>query len=321
MGKMEAAAKRGVKIRFLLEKVMLGASEPKTIERLKKIPGLELRVLKFGDMSPGGIIHAKFFIVDGQRAYVGSQNFDWRSLKHIHETGLAVSDPKIAGQAEAIFRHDWRAWALIQQGKKVPTLNRKPVPADENQYAFLVASPNAYNPKGIPDSETELPRLLGEAKKEIRIQLLDFTPLSRDHTYYAVFDNAVRAAHARGVRVKLMVSHWNTEEPGIDYLKSLAVLPGVEVRIVTIPKAKEGPIPFARVNHSKFMSIDDKIAWVGTSNWSGGYMDKTRNLEIVIHDEKLAKRITALHEQLWSSPYAKPVDISKEYPRPDKTGG
>jgi phosphatidylserine/phosphatidylglycerophosphate/cardiolipin synthase-like enzyme len=153
MEKMEAAAKRGVKIRFLLEKALLVATNPATVERLKKIPGLELRILKFGDMSPGGIIHAKFFVVDGGKtAYIGSQNFDWRSLKHIHETGLLVSDRKIAGQAEAIFRHDWQAWALLQKGKKVPVLNKKPVPANENQYAYLVASPNAYNPKGIPDS-------------------------------------------------------------------------------------------------------------------------------------------------------------------------
>ncbi|HZV64939.1 MAG TPA: phospholipase, partial [Telluria sp.] len=64
-----------------------------------------------------------------------------------------------------------------------------------------------------------------------------------------------------------------------------------------------------------------KLAWVGTSNWTGGYLDKSRNLEIVLRNEKMAQRIAALHEQTWSSPYAQPLDIQKTYPKPSKGGG
>jgi phosphatidylserine/phosphatidylglycerophosphate/cardiolipin synthase-like enzyme len=120
------------------------------------------------------------------------------------------------------------------------------------------------------------------------------------------------------VKIKLLVSHWNQSKPGIDYLKSLSVLPGVEVKIATIPEAKEGKIPFARVNHSKFMVIDNKIAWVGTSNWTGGYLDKLRNVEIVVKDDKLAQRLAKLHAQLWDSSYAAKIDIAKDYPKPNK---
>ena len=82
---------------------------------------------------------------------------------------------------------------------------------------------------------------------------------------------------------------------------------------------KEGAIPFARVNHSKIMAIDGKVAWVGTSNWSGGSLDKLRNLEVVVKNEKLAQRLTKLHEQLWSSQYSAKIDPGKEYPaKPDR---
>ena len=56
-------------------------------------------------------------------------------------------------------------------------------------------------------------------------ELLDYAPLSYgkggSRPYYAVIDNAIRAAAARGVTIKLMVSNWNTEQPAIAYLKSL----------------------------------------------------------------------------------------------------
>jgi phosphatidylserine/phosphatidylglycerophosphate/cardiolipin synthase-like enzyme len=158
----------------------------------------------------------------------------------------------------------------------------------------------------------------------VRVQLLDYAPLSYgaggSRPYYAVIDNAIRAAAARGVRIKLMVSNWNTEQPAIAYLKSLAMVPNVQVRIVTLPVASSGPIPFARVIHSKTMSIDGKLAWVGTSNWSGGYFDKSRNLEVVLRSEPMAQRLAAQHEQAWSSQYAQPLDVNKDYPKPAKGG-
>jgi phosphatidylserine/phosphatidylglycerophosphate/cardiolipin synthase-like enzyme len=319
---LEAAGKRGVKIRFLLDQKGVGLSEQPTLERLKAIPNLEFRVLDFNKLTGNGIIHAKYLVVDGTTAYIGSQNFDWRSFEHIHETGLRITDPKIVGQVQAIFNQDWRAQDLTSQGQIAPVLNVKTAMADIHQSTFLLASPNQYNPAGVGDSETGLPALLAEAKSEVRIQLLDYAPLSYGpkgtRPYYAVIDNAVRAAAGRGVKIKLMVSNWNLENPAQAYLKSLAVLPNVEIRVVTLPVASSGFIPFARVIHSKTMVIDNQVAWVGTSNWSGGYMDLSRNLEVVMRSEKMAQRLAALHEQTWSSSYAQVLDFNKHYPKPAK---
>ncbi|SFM10855.1 phospholipase D-like domain-containing protein [Rugamonas rubra] len=320
--RLAAAGRRGVKIRFLLDQKGVGLSEPATIAQLKAIPNLDLRVIDFNKLTGNGIIHAKYLVVDRAVAYVGSQNFDWRAFSHIHETGLRISDPKVVGQVQAIFEQDWRAQALSSQGQTVPVLNSKPVAADYAQAAYLLASPNAYNPAGVGDSESGLPALLAEARSEVRIQLLDYAPLSYGpkgtRPYYAVIDNAVRSAANRGVKIKLMVSNWNLEMPAQSYLKSLAMLPNVEIRVVTLPVASSGFIPFARVIHSKTMVIDGKLGWVGTSNWSGGYLDLSRNLEVVMRNEKMAQRLAALHEQTWSSAYAQPLDINKVYAKPSK---
>lgn len=318
---LEAAAARGVRIRFLLEAKGRNLSTPETLERLQKIPGIEFRVLDYGQLTGNGIIHAKYFTVDRAQAFVGSQNFDWRALKHIHETGLRISDPALVGRVQAVFEQDWQAQALLAQGRPVPPLAQPAEPFDIAQPAFLLASPRAYNPPGVGDSEAVLPRLLAEARQEVRVQLLDYAPLSYasgPRPFYAVIDNAIRAALARGVKVKLMVSHWNTEAPLLAHLKSLAVLPNMELKIVTLPQAAGGFIPFARVIHTKAMVIDGKTAWIGTSNWTGGYLDNSRNLELVLRNEALAQRLLALHEQTWSSSYAEPIDISRTYPKPAK---
>ncbi|WP_258254465.1 phospholipase D-like domain-containing protein [Pseudomonas chlororaphis] len=314
---LEAAGKRGVKIRFLLEEKGLKLSEPATLERLRAIPNLTFRVLPYARVS-GGIIHAKYMVVDGKQAFIGSQNFDWRSLEHIHETGLRISDETTVAQVQAIFEQDWQAQAAVAANQPVPLPAAGQEPARRGNY--LVASPQRYNPPGVGDSQQELPRLLAEAQNEVRVQLLDYAPLSyepeRTRPYYAVIDNAVRAAAARGVSIKLLVSNWNTDKLELPYLKSLAVLPNVQIRIVTLPQASQGFIPYARVIHSKTMDIDGQVAWVGTSNWLGGYLDNSRNLEVVMHDSAMAKRIGELHEQLWDGPYAKPLELMAEYPDP-----
>ncbi|WP_329906953.1 phospholipase D-like domain-containing protein [Serratia quinivorans] len=319
---LKAAGERGVKIRFLMEEKGIRISTPETLEQLKAIPNLELRIIPYQRLS-GGILHAKYLLVDGEQAFVGSQNFDWRALVHIHETGLRISDAGVVGQIQAIFEQDWQAQALLAAGKPVPQRPYQPK-AETPQGNYLVASPRAYNPAGVIDSQVELPRLLATAKQRVRVQVMDYAPLSfgPDHTrpYYATIDNALRSAAARGVQVELMVANWNTKKPDIAWLKSLAVVPNVQVRIVTIPPASSGFIPFARVIHSKIMTIDGETAWIGTSNWTGGYLDNSRNLELVLHNPAMSQRLDMLYSQLWDSVYAEPIKLDYDYPAP-KPGG
>ena len=153
---------------------------------------------------------------------------------------------------------------------------------------------------------------------------MDYAPLSfganRSRPFYGVIDNALRAAAARGLQVELMVADCITKLPEISWLKSLALVPNVQIKVVTIPQASRGFIPFARVIHSKIMTIDHRLAWVGTSNWSGGYLDNSRNLEMVMNSEKMAERLDGLYQQLWQSRYAQMLDIQADYPRPDPGG-
>jgi phosphatidylserine/phosphatidylglycerophosphate/cardiolipin synthase-like enzyme len=311
---MERAAKRGVKIRVILEKKMV-RNDVDGIARLQKMPGLELKLADWQALTGNGIIHAKYFVVDSTRAFVGSQNYDWRSLKHIHEMGLAIEDGPVVKQVQSVFDHDW-AIAGSTGAATADNISR-PV-ADDSGRSFLVASPWPYDPAGVGDSEAELARLIGEAKDEILVQNLEYFPTSygKPAHYYGAIDAALRDAAIRGVKIKILVSHWGTEEPGVAGLKSLSLMPGVEARVITIPEASTGPIPFARVTHSKYAVFDGKTLWLGTSNWAGGYLDQSRNLEVVVKDEKLAARAASVQKHLWDSGYTAPLETLKTYSKP-----
>ncbi|MCM2303250.1 MAG: phospholipase D-like domain-containing protein [Elusimicrobia bacterium] len=313
---LERAAARGVKIRVILEQ-KFEKNSLDGIARLKSIPGLELRVLDWSKVNGDGIIHAKFFVVDSTQAFVGSQNFDWRALKHIHELGLRITDASIVRNVQRVFDHDW---ALTEDPGNINLDEQRTPGGDRSGRAYLVASPWRRNPNGVGDSESELAALIGEAKTELIIQLLDYNPTTyaRPKRFYFPIDNALRDAAVRGVKIKLLVSHWNTDEHSVAHLKSLALVPGVEIKVLTVPAAKRGYIPFARVIHSKYMVADGKTAWLGTSNWAGGYLDTSRNLELVVKDEALAFRAAKIHARLWGSAYAEPLDILKAYPKPKK---
>ena len=311
---MERAAKRGVKIRFILEQKM-ERNDGDGIARLKKMKGLQLKIANWQALTGNGIIHAKYFIVDSTRAFVGSQNYDWRSLKHIHEMGLAIDDGPVVKQVQSVFNHDW---AIADSTNAATADNITRPAADDSGRSFLVASPWPYDPPGVGDSESELAKLIGEAKDEILVQNLEYFPttFNRPGRYYGAIDAALRDAAVRGVKIKILVSHWGTEEPLVAGLKSLSVMPGVEARVITIPEASTGPIPFARVTHSKYAILDGKTLWLGTSNWAGGYLDQSRNLEVVVHDEKLAARAAAVQKHLWDSAYTVPLDVQKTYSKP-----
>lgn len=302
---------RGVRIRFFIDQNM-EAESAESLAELRKIPNTQVRIVPWEKQHGAGVHHAKYLVVDGEVACVGSHNFDWRSLRHTQELGICLTDAQVVPGVEAIFERDFG------EQPAAPAAQRPRPAAPPRRDLYLVASPAARNPVGVGDAEAELVRLIGEARTELAVQVLLYVPLYQHGPlrgrYYGVLDQALRAAATRGVQVRLLVSSWNADRPAISHLKSLALLPNVEIRMVTIPKAQSGFIPFARVIHSKFLVIDGETLWLGTSNWVGGYLDQSRNLELVLHRPELAKKARGLHQELWDSPYAEPLRIEKEYP-------
>jgi phosphatidylserine/phosphatidylglycerophosphate/cardiolipin synthase-like enzyme len=305
---LEKAGKRGVRIRLLVSNALL-KEYPETFDRLKSAAGVSARIMDISKQT-GGILHAKYWIIDGKEVYVGSQNFDWRALTQIHETGALFAHPKVTAQLQKIFDADWKlsekpgAPLVRPQVLKAKAALVQDGAQDEIE---LVASPPQLNPPGIRSAEEALLTLLNKAKGRLQVQLLEYSPVE-DGKFWPALDNALRDAAVRGVKVQLLVSDWNKKPPKIDHLKSLALVPGIEVKIATIPKWSGGDIPFARVIHSKYMIVDSQVLWMGTSNWSEDYFRHSRNVELIFRRPELAAKVDQIFAKLWNSDYVKAVN-------------
>jgi len=111
---------------------------------------------------------------------------------------------------------------------------------------------------------------------------------------------------ARGVRVRLLVSHWGAKDEGLVRLAH-DLAPPSQVRILTIPPWSGGEIPFARVAHAKYAVLDGARAWVGTSNWEGDYFLKSRNVSVLVEGASFATTLDGVFEDGWSSAYSAPM--------------
>lgn len=310
---LEKKASHGVKIRVIAENNM-AKTYPGTIERLQKNDNIETRIISVFNQKHG-VQHSKYFIVDKEKVFIGSQNFDWRALEHIHETGLKIEHRQYAQQMTQIFELDWQQskTGKLRKTQKYGQKTKHTIQINnENIEFFPTASPYFNMPQNFYADELAIIESIDNAKESVAIQLLSYSP-SAYKDYYHKLDNAIRRAANRSVKVKILLSDWCTKEYEIPYLKSLQVLPNVDVKLSTIPQHSSGYIPFARVEHCKFMVIDDNVSWVGTSNWKKNYFYGSRNLGLIVKSEQVNKTLKNIFEKSWDSKYSNLIDITKEY--------
>jgi phosphatidylserine/phosphatidylglycerophosphate/cardiolipin synthase-like enzyme len=317
---VEAAADRGVKVRLLAEEKFY-KTYPETIERLARRPGIQVQRFDVA-RHMGGVLHAKYFLVDDEVAYLGSQNFDWRALEHIQELGVCVRVPKVVRALAETFDMDWG----LAGGQKQPPRRLEPrggggSPTVLVQGADTLVVRPALSPKGwLKDEQTwDLPQLvdlIDAAGQQVRVQLLTYKTVGRDKVYFDQLENALRRASARGVRVQLLLADWSKRKGTIEGLQSLQTLANIDVRLLTIPEASTGFIPFARVAHAKLLVVDGKACWLGTSNWESDYFLQSRNVGVVVTGKAFAGRVDSWFARNWESPYAVEVDPCAAYQAP-----
>jgi len=316
---IEAAARRGVRVRVLAEEKFY-AQYPETLERLAAQRGIEMRRIDTRKIVGNGVMHAKYFLVDGREAFLGSQNFDWRALEHIQELGLRVRVPGVVQALGTVFELDW----ALAAGAPAPAAGAGaqavgPFPARFGTEPVRVTP--VFSPKGfLPEPATwDLPRLVGlidGAKRTVRVQLLTYRPRARDGSEFLELEDALKRASARGVKVELMLADWGKRKGTIESLQALHAPPGLTVKLVTIPRASSGFIPFARVVHAKYMVVDGESAWLGTSNWERDYFMDTRNVGLIIEGPAFALALERFFADTWQGPYAEQVDPRATYAPP-----
>lgn len=305
---LEQAAARGVRVRVLAER-KFQRLYPDTLDRLARA-GAAVRLLDLSQVS-GGILHAKYFVVDEREAFLGSQNFDWRALEHIYELGARVRAPSAVAQLGQIFAADWARAG----GEAVPQAAPISVPPGEPR---LVASPRELLPAGVAWDLPELVALIDSARTSVRVQALTYLASEAEQRWDELEAPLVRAA-ARGVKVELLLSNWSLGPktlPGLRQLLRAGHGGKLEIRISTVPAWSGGHLPYARVAHAKLLIVDSARGWLGTSNWERDYFYQSRNVGLLLADGATLAQMERFFASLWSASYTRVLGPDDEVQAP-----
>ncbi|KAM6395739.1 5'-3' exonuclease PLD3 [Rhynochetos jubatus] len=291
----------------------------------------------------GGVLHTKFWLVDGTHLYVGSANMDWRSLTQVKELGAAVYNCScLAEDLGKIFE---AYWALGVPGASIPA----PWPAnystafnvetplelklnDTDAAVYFSSSPPALCAAGRTQDLGALLDVIDAAEDFVDVAVMSYLPtteFSHPQRFWPAIDNRLRkAVFERRVKVRLLAGCWrHSQATMFPFLKSLAAVAdnrtrySVEVRLFTVPaSAAQARIPYARVNHNKYM-VTEKAAYIGTSNWSGDYFTRTAGLALVVNQTvsqtgaaaTVHQQLQAVFERDWSSGYSADIGDAERW--------
>ena len=324
-------------------KIRIVQNTPKGVnnntDALIKYAGAQVRTLNFKDLMGNGILHTKMWLIDRKHFYVGSANLDWRSYTQVKELGAVLFNCScMATDMGKLFDV---YWYLGKPGARVPTTWPKIYSTDINRNTsmqikfngtdattYLSSSPPPFCPDGRTIDSDAIVDVIDKADQFVYIAVMDYFPttqFSRPRKYWPVIDDALRrAAFDRRVSVKLLISYWNNTWAEMPiYLKSLNILKymdygvhtNIEVRMFVVPAFTESQrkIPFARVNHNKYM-VTDKTAYIGTSNWSGDYFIDTGGIGLIVNQNvtgvpgNVRLQLQDIFYRDWDSKYSTNID-------------
>lgn len=332
---LKEAAQRGIQVRIVQNTPNARFPNLDTKE-LAELDNVEVRSLS-SDILGGGVLHTKLWIVDREHVYVGSANFDWRSLTEVKELGAAFYNCSCAGQD--LFKIFDTNWLLAQPGAKIPSPWPEQYTTKINKdnpqivelpgglplrFYWSTSPPSFCAPERTSDIDAIMD-LIGKAERYIYIAVMDYyaAMIYKDpKLYWSVIDEALRkAAFDRGLKVYLLSSRWpHTSGQQTAFIKSLnefGKMPyingSIEVREFEMPTSS---IPFARVNHNKYM-VTDKGAFISTSNWSGDYFTSTGGVSLVVNqtessqgrfkDQIIQAQLESVFLRDWHSQYSHPL--------------
>uniref|UniRef100_A0A663N595 5'-3' exonuclease PLD3 n=1 Tax=Athene cunicularia TaxID=194338 RepID=A0A663N595_ATHCN len=273
---------RGITVRITVSRP--SAKSPLNDLRALEQSGAVVRIVDMPRLT-GGVLHTKFWLVDGTHLYLGSANMDWRSLTQVKELGVAVYNCScLAEDLGKIFE---AYWALGTPGASIPV----PWPAsystpfnmetplelklnDTDAAVYFSSSPPALCAAGRTQDLSALLSVIDAAEAFVDVAVMSYLPtteFSHPQRFWPAIDNRLRkAVFERRVKVRLLVGCWqHSRDTMFPFLKSLAAIAdnqthySVAVRLFVVPaSAAQAQIPYARVNHNKYM-VTEKAAYIG----------------------------------------------------------
>ncbi|KAL0246936.1 hypothetical protein GEMRC1_008142 [Eukaryota sp. GEM-RC1] len=319
---MESALERGVVIRIAQNPPSKSMPDIDTSNLAKK--GAHVVNSDFPTLT-GGVLHTKFILADKRSFYIGSANLDWRSLEQVKELGVLVENSDKLGEDLAkVFESYWYIGVnhILPAGNAVefysPYNSKSPYHFNAplngsigSKIHISSAPPQSIGSNRAHDIEAIID-IINNAEEHVYIEVMDYAPLDvynkEGMKYWGEIDEALRiAAVDRKVKVKLLVAKWkHTKSNLIPFLKSLDLIPNIEVLFFKVPELSDGRVyPYTRVNHAKFM-VSEKSGFISTSNWSKGYFYDTAGVSMIVEDfPNLQFKLMSIFVRDWNSEYVK----------------
>lgn len=281
----EAAARRGVTVRVLLDSV--GSSLAKENEEQLTTAGVELKwfnPLRFWTLEETNYrTHRKTLVIDGDIAYTGGLGVDdqWlghaQDQNHWRDTQFKVTGPAVRA-LEASFYENW----LESGGRSAPALDPAP-PAKPTgaRSVILWSNPTA----GASNIKLLYLVALAAARHTIDIQ-----------SPYVTLDSSTRwtlnEARRRGVRVRML-----SEGPITD------AMPVKHASRAEYQQLLDAGIELAEflptMMHTKAVVIDGVVSLIGSANFGNRSFELNDELTIAVHDRGLAAALGRDFEADW----------------------
>ncbi len=278
VGALEAAAKRGVSVRVVLDSI--GATmETETEDRLKAagVQVLWFNPLRFWQLEETNYrTHRKVLVVDGDVGFIGGMGVDdqWtghaQDPEHWRDTQFKIVGPSVRG-LEASFYENW----LESGGESAPVLDPA-LPAPQTGAQSIVVRSNATS--GASNIKLLYLLAIAGARKTIDI-----------HSPYVTLDPSSRwsleEARRRGVRVRILAEGDITDAMPVkhairhEYQELLDA--GFEI-------AEYQPT----MMHVKALIIDGVFSVIGSANFGNRSFEVNDELTIAAADPELAAALT-----------------------------
>lgn len=276
----EAAARRGVEVRMVLDAVGSKDIDPDHLERLDEA-GCQIgwfhRVASYSAIEDANYrTHRKALVVDGDIAFVGGMGIDdqWAmdvdGQKKWRDTQVEVRGPAAIG-VEAAFNENWIETSGVVEPDVLPH-----APAEGRAESIVVWSA----PEG---GVNELKRLylvaIAAARTSIDIQ-----------SPYLITDESsdwsLSEARRRGVRVRMLVEGDITDAKPVKFAGRAAyerfMRQGMEVYEYQ-----------PAMMHTKAMVVDGILSIVGSANFDNRSLELNDELNVAVFDRSLADRLTS----------------------------
>jgi len=257
--------------------------------RLDEAPSLEVQIVTDDDQCPlaGGVrgcalaaldghprvtivddarsrlMHHKFLVADGSRAWLGSANFTEQSFCGDINDGLILTEPALVDGLDAEFDR------FFTGGMFGPVPPTDPIVAGPYSLYFSPQSPVDMPTRWF----TDLVARIDSSTGWIRVMIFALTRTE--------ISDALIRAKARGVAVRVLVNPRFGAEPAVEALRTA----GIDVREAAV--------------HAKVLAMDGRFVATGSANWSAAAWQNDEN-SLFIDDAAMALSYEARFDLSWA---------------------